>query len=211
MKYIGVLCLQGAFQEHIDHLTKCCQDNDYQVEILTVRNPEELAKCDSLIIPGGESTSMSLIAERTGMYRYLYDFVRDPAKSVWGTCAGLIYLSEQLENEGKLLKTLEILKTKVRRNAFGRQQQSFIKICDFSEFISGCSDFPAFFIRAPVIEEIFDPNEVKVLYSLENGSVVAAVQGENLLVTSFHPELALNDLRFHNWFIRRFVLKCASV
>lgn len=210
MKVIGVLALQGAFLEHANHLKKCLAANDYGVgiDVRIIKTPEELAKCDALIIPGGESTSMSLIAQRTGLYPHLYKFVHNPEKVIWGTCAGLIFLSAQLENENALVKTLGVLKVDVRRNAFGRQAQSFTKECDFSKFIPGCTDFPATFIRAPVVEEILDPIAVKSLYELPmNGKnvVVAAQQDHNILVTSFHPELAENDIRFHDWFIRQFV------
>ncbi|AJS65451.1 Sno1p [Saccharomyces cerevisiae YJM1419] len=210
MKVIGVLALQGAFLEHTNHLKRCLAENDYgiKIEIKAVKTPEDLAQCDALIIPGGESTSMSLIAQRTGLYPCLYEFVHNPEKVVWGTCAGLIFLSAQLENESALVKTLGVLKVDVRRNAFGRQAQSFTQKCDFSNFIPGCDNFPATFIRAPVIERILDPIAVKSLYELPvNGKdvVVAATQNHNILVTSFHPELADSDTRFHDWFIRQFV------
>ncbi|CAR29202.1 hypothetical protein ZYGR_0Z01230 [Zygosaccharomyces rouxii] len=206
-KTIGVLALQGAFIEHIQHLNRCIEQNSYNLKVIAVRTAEELNQCDALVIPGGESTSMSLIAQRTGMYQPLYEFVHNPSKAIWGTCAGLIYISKEVSNEKDLLKPLELLEVKVKRNAFGRQAQSFIKDCDFSSFAPGVHDFPAVFIRAPVIEEILDPKHVKPLYSLDNGLIVAAVQNENILATSFHPELAEDDIRFHDWFIKRFVIK----
>lgn len=206
-KCVGILALQGAFIEHIQHLEKCITENKYDLSVTTVKTPEELEICDALIIPGGESTSMSLIAQRTGMYPHLLKFVHDPSKAIWGTCAGLIYLSKELSNEKELVKPLNLLKVKVKRNAFGRQAQSFIKDCDFSSFIPDCTDFPTVFIRAPVIETILDPQEVLPLYTLDNGLIVAATQGKNILATSFHPELAENDSRFHDWFIKKFVLK----
>lgn len=205
-KVIGVLALQGAFIEHIQHLNCCIKDNGYDLNVIAVKTADELNKCDALIIPGGESTSMSLIAQRTGMYKHLREFVHNPAKAVWGTCAGLIYISKEVSNEKDLLQPLELLEVKVKRNAFGRQAQSFIQDCDFSSFAPGVKNFPTVFIRAPVIEEILDPKRVKPLYSLDSGLIVAAIQDENVLATSFHPELA-DDVRFHDWFIRRFVIK----
>ncbi|GCE99436.1 senecionine N-oxygenase [Zygosaccharomyces mellis] len=205
-KVIGVLALQGAFIEHIQHLNCCIDQNGYNLNVVAVRTAEELNHCDALIIPGGESTSMSLIAQRTGMYKPLYEFVRNPSKAIWGTCAGLIYISKEVSNEKELLKPLELVEIKVKRNAFGRQAQSFIQDCDFSDFAPGLHDFPTVFIRAPVIEEILDPKRVKPLYTLDNGLIVAAIQDENILATSFHPELA-DDVRFHDWFIKRFVIK----
>ncbi|CAI4725661.1 CQI_4a_G0043440.mRNA.1.CDS.1 [Saccharomyces cerevisiae] len=214
---IGVLALQGAFIEHVRHVEKCIVENrdfyEKKLSVMTVKDKNQLAQCDALIIPGGESTAMSLIAERTGFYDDLYAFVHNPSKVTWGTCAGMIYISQQLSNEAKLVKTLNLLKVKVKRNAFGRQAQSSTRICDFSNFIPYCNDFPATFIRAPVIEEVLDPEHVQVLYKLDgkdNGGqelIVAAKQKNNILATSFHPELAENDIRFHDWFIREFVLK----
>ncbi|CAI6596312.1 CBM_HP2_G0036390.mRNA.1.CDS.1 [Saccharomyces cerevisiae] len=145
---------------------------------------------------------MSLIAEKNRILRRSLRIRTQPrARLTWGTCAE------------KLVKTLNLLKVKVKRNAFGRQAQSSTRICDFSNFIPHCNDFPATFIRAPVIEEVLDPEHVQVLYKLDgkdNGGqelIVAAKQKNNILATSFHPELAENDIRFHDWFIREFVLK----
>ncbi|SMN22427.1 similar to Saccharomyces cerevisiae YFL060C SNO3 Protein of unknown function, nearly identical to Sno2p [Maudiozyma saulgeensis] len=218
-KCIGVLALQGAFIEHVHHLKRCITKygsqfyNGITIKIITVRNKEELWKCDGLVIPGGESTAMSLIAQRTGFYEDLYEFTHNPQKCVWGTCAGLIFISDILMNENHLVKTLQLLHVKVKRNAFGRQAQSFTQECDFSSFIDGCNDFQATFIRAPVIEQILDDDTVKVLYRLnkpnspQNGLIVAVKQNDNVLATSFHPELAEDDLRFHDYFIRHFMLK----
>lgn len=207
MKCVGVLALQGAFLEHVQHLERCIVDNEYDLKVITVKTPNDLSQCDALIIPGGESTSMSLIAQRTGMFTHLRKFVHDPSKATWGTCAGLIYISKELSNEKELVQPLELLQVRVKRNAFGRQAQSFIQICDFSQFIPGCHDFPAVFIRAPVIEEILDEEAVRPLFTLDDGLIVAATQGKNILATSFHPELAENDSRFHDWFLQQFVLK----
>ncbi|CAI4035798.1 hypothetical protein SMKI_08G2590 [Saccharomyces mikatae IFO 1815] len=214
---IGVLALQGAFIEHIRHVEKCIDENKDQynaeLSVIAVRDNNQLSKCDALIIPGGESTAMSLIAQRTGFYNDLHTFVHNPNKVIWGTCAGLIYLSQQLSNEADLVQTLNLLKVRVKRNAFGRQAQSSSRICDFSGFIPNCHDFPATFIRAPVIEEVLDPENVQVLYKLDGKDnsdqelIVAAKQNDNVLATSFHPELAETDTRFHDWFIREFVLR----
>lgn len=207
MKCVGVLALQGAFLEHVQHLERCVLEKEYDLKVITVKTPEELSRCDALIIPGGESTAMSLIAQRTGMFPHLRKFVHDPTKATWGTCAGLIYISKELANEKELVQPLELLQVRVRRNAFGRQAQSFIQSCNFSQFIPGCHDFPAVFIRAPVIEKILDEEAVKPLFTLDDGFIVAAAQGNNILATSFHPELAENDSRFHDWFLQQFVLK----
>lgn len=216
-KCIGILALQGAFIEHIQQFQQCIDkfSNIYNkaIRVIEVKTPQELWQCDGLVIPGGESTAMSLIAERTNLYDDLYRFVHDPNKCIWGTCAGLIFISDKLITQGNLINTLKLLHVTVKRNAFGRQAQSFIQECDFSNFIDNCNDFPATFIRAPVIDEILDTENVKILYKLnkpnspEDGLIVAVKQNDNILATSFHPELAENDLRFHNYFITEFILK----
>ncbi|ODV77394.1 SNO glutamine amidotransferase [Suhomyces tanzawaensis NRRL Y-17324] len=227
---IGVLALQGAFFEHLEFLKSIVQSPEYSAhtfQFVQVKTGEQLATCDSLVIPGGESTSISLIAERTFLLEPLLAFVRDPCKSVWGTCAGLIFLAQHLKNGKKEQKVLGGLNIEVTRNAFGRQLDSFEQVLDFSSFVPGLTDFPAVFIRAPVVSRIgvVDLAEeglisssnpildepVEVLHKLHrNGhELVVAVRQGNHLGTSFHPELS-SDLRFHKWFLDEFVLKSAS-
>ncbi|AMD20576.1 HDL168Cp [Eremothecium sinecaudum] len=207
-KVIGVLALQGAYLEHIVCLKNSILKHGFDVEVVEVRTPEELQRCDSLVIPGGESTAISQIAERTGMYQHLYDFVHSKDKSVWGTCAGLIFLANEVKNQAELLKPLRVLDVVVERNAFGRQAQSFVTDCDFSSFWDLGEAFSTVFIRAPVISKI-NSEKVQLLHKLETKSgqsLVVAVRQDNILGTSFHPELG-SDLRFHEWYIREFVLK----
>ncbi|EMG46671.1 SNO3 Probable pyridoxal 5'-phosphate synthase subunit SNO3 [Candida maltosa Xu316] len=234
---VGVLALQGAFREHIAYFNHILASNpseysEYDFKIIEVRTKEQLDTCDSLVIPGGESSSISYIAERTNFLQSLYDFVSDESKSVWGTCAGLIFLSKHLINGIEQQKTLGALNIEVSRNAFGRQIDSFEQNLDFSSFIPGCTDFPTVFIRAPVVTKILtakdelkegvlkSPNSyenkapVEVLYSLKNydgkdNELIVAVQQGHVLGTSFHPELA-DDYRFHKWFLDEFVIKRLS-
>ncbi|CCE64148.1 hypothetical protein TPHA_0G03070 [Tetrapisispora phaffii CBS 4417] len=219
---IGVLALQGAYIEHVNFLNTCIADGDYgingfDITVIEVRTSKELQKCNALVIPGGESTSMSLIARRVGIFDDLIAFVHDKNKVIWGTCAGLIFLAKKIDNvdhNADILDTLKLVDVSILRNAFGRQSQSFIKSCDFSSFINDCDDYETVFIRAPVINKILDPGTVKILYSLEyekesgevDNLIVAAKQNDNVLITSFHPELS-DDFRFHKYFIEDFVLK----
>ncbi|KAK6464817.1 SNO glutamine amidotransferase family-domain-containing protein [Scheffersomyces coipomensis] len=236
---VGALALQGAFKEHLDYFQKVIelhpqQYNHYSFKFVEVRTESELNNCHALVIPGGESTAISLIAERTHMLQPLLDFIKDESKSVWGTCAGLIFLAKQLKNGKVNQKLLGGLNVQVVRNAFGRQVNSFESKLDFSSFIKDCNDFPAVFIRAPVIDKLLtgdvnekdeeeDPNIIKslnnynnkasleVLYTLDNfdnnnNHLIVAVRQGNKLGTSFHPELATEDYRFHKWFIDEFVL-----
>ncbi|KAI5953350.1 SNO1 [Candida jiufengensis] len=224
---IGVLSLQGAFLEHELYFKKAITNNEqqylnYSFNIIQVRTKDQLNQCDSLVIPGGESSTMSYIAERTELLPHLYNFIADESKSIWGTCAGLIFLSKDILNGVKDQKCLGGLNIQVNRNAFGRQVDSFEKKLDFSEFIEGCNDFPTIFIRAPVVTKILDgefnkngnnynnPAPVEILYKLQNyhgdKELIVAVRQGRILGTSFHPELS-DDYRFHQYFIDEFVLK----
>lgn len=220
---VGVLALQGAFAEHLQYLARASESphlTKYQFQFLAVRTPPQLAQCDALVIPGGESTAMSLIAERTQMLDPLLQFVA--TKPVWGTCAGLIFLASQITNARPHQKILGGMAVEVARNAFGRQQDLFEAQCDFSSF-APISNFRTIFIRAPVVtavefSESAKPGavlanctnnaKVEVLHRLENGLVVAVRQG-NKLGTSFHPELS-HDYRFHAWFLEEFVIGIKS-
>jgi 5'-phosphate synthase pdxT subunit len=183
---IGVLAMQGAFAEHIAMLRKL------KVEALPVRLPSELEGMDGLIIPGGESTSISrLIAT----YK-LAGEVRRLAKGglpVFGTCAGMILLAREISDSD--VEPLGLMDITVRRNAFGRQKDSFE--AELAIPVLGEKPFLGIFIRAPLIEQINGKTEV--LTRLGDGTIVAARQGK-LLAAAFHPELT-DDLRFHQYFL----------
>jgi len=188
----GVLALQGSFAEHLARLRAL------GVECREVRLPEDLEGLDSLIIPGGESTTIGKLAVTFGLIEPLRRFAqRFP---VWGTCAGAIFLSRDAHRDQPLLEMMDIT---VERNAFGRQVDSF----ETNLFILGLEESPkpfhAIFIRAPLIERV--GQGVEVLASLPEGNgragakIVAARQG-HLLATSFHPELT-PDARVHRYFL----------
>ena len=224
---VGVLALQGAFIEHIKHFKGATKSgySDYEFDFIEVRTEEQLDRCDGLVIPGGESTAISLIAQRTGLLGPLMHYVKSE-RPIWGTCAGLIFLSTQVENGKPGQQLLGGMNIQVKRNAFGRQLQSFQSDLDFSSFIPLVSDFPTIFIRAPVITNVLSDIEesenidneiihskndyenkapVQILHQLDNGLIVAVRQGTKL-GTSFHPELS-DDYRFHKWFIDEFITK----
>ena len=183
---IGVLASQGAFVEHIAIL------HQLEVEALPIRLPRELAGLDGLIIPGGESTSIS----RLILDYNLISEIRNLAKSglpVFGTCAGMIVLASEISDSE--VEPLGVMDIKVRRNAFGRQRESFET--ELSIPVLGEKPFPGVFIRAPIIEQA--NSGVEILARLANGSSVATRQG-TLLASAFHPELT-DDLRFHQYFI----------
>ena len=183
---IGILASQGAYAEHISVLKQL------DVAAVPVRLPGELRGIDGLVIPGGESTAISRLLSA---YR-LGDEIKTLAGEglpVFGTCAGMILLSGDISPNQT--KTLELMDIRVRRNAFGRQRESFET--DIAVPVLGEEPYPAVFIRAPLIERCGDG--VAVLAKLNDGTIVAARQGR-LLVTSFHPELT-GDLRFHRYFL----------
>jgi 5'-phosphate synthase pdxT subunit len=187
---IGVLALQGAFTEHIKML------ENLGVKAFEVRLPKDIEGIDGLIIPGGESTTIGKLAVR---YK-LVDPIKALAKAgkpIWGTCAGMILLAKEIGRKQPLIGIMDIV---VRRNAFGRQIDSFevdIPISSLEKISKGKKPFRAIFIRAPLIEKVGP--EVEVLARLEDGTIVAARQN-NLLVTAFHPELT-DDARFHRYFL----------
>ncbi|KAK9379241.1 SNO glutamine amidotransferase family-domain-containing protein [Kockiozyma suomiensis] len=166
MVTIGVLALQGAFIEHINHLQKAAKSAKsgslvagVQIKAVQVRTVEQLKSVDALILPGGESTSISLIAERTGLLVPLQEFVRIKRKPVWGTCAGLILLSDQASKATKGgQKLVGGLHVRCQRNHFGRQTESFS--CDLALPFIDPNDpddrFSAMFIRAPIIDRLLD-------------------------------------------------------
>ena len=184
---IGVLALQGDFAEHGAALRRL------DVEAIEVRLPRDLESLDGLVIPGGESTTISKLLK---IYELLQP-IRQRAKdgmALMGTCAGAIVMAKQaigLDEEN-----LDLMDITVRRNAFGRQVDSF----EASLPVAALGDHPyrAVFIRAPLIEDV-RPG-VEVLARLEDGTIVAARQG-NLLALAFHPELT-SDPRFHAYFLQ---------
>ncbi len=183
---IGVLASQGAFAEHIAML------HQLEVEVLPVRLLQELEGLDGLVIPGGESTSISKL-----MLDYnLMSEIRNLAKNglpIFGTCAGMILLANEISDSG--VELLRVMNITVRRNAFGRQRDSFET--ELSIPVLGEKLFLGVFIRAPII--VRANNEVEILAKLADGTSVAARQG-NLLASAFHPELT-DDLRLHQYFL----------
>ncbi|KAI1775772.1 SNO glutamine amidotransferase [Hypoxylon cercidicola] len=165
MVTVGVLALQGGFSEHLGSLRKAAayissrSPSTPNVNLIEVRTPEQLARCDALVIPGGESTTLSLVAAQSGLLDPLREFVKVTKKPTWGTCAGLIFLSEQASAAKKggqeLIGGLDV---KVHRNHFGRQRESFVTDLDLP-FLSQkdgiqAAPFPAVFIRAPVVDHV---------------------------------------------------------
>lgn len=193
MMQIGVLALQGDFAEHITVLKQL------GVSAREVRLPAELDGLDGLIIPGGESTTIGKLAVEFGLLEPLHRFgTHNP---VWGTCAGAIILSKDATKAKNGQPLLGLMDITIRRNAFGRQVDSFEILLDVPALATLADENPPFsavFIRAPLIESL-DAEDVQALASLGDGTIVAAQQG-HWLATSFHPELTHDD-RFHRYFL----------
>ena len=186
MKKIGVLALQGAFAEHIALLLRL------DAEAFPIRLPRELEGLDGLVIPGGESTTISKLM---GEYDFMTPLSRlcNEGFPIMGTCAGMILLSKKMVDLG--VEPLGAMDIEVRRNAFGRQVDSFE--ADLEIPAIGEPRFHGVFIRAPSIQRAGDG--VAVLARLPDGSGVAARQG-HMLALAFHPELT-DDLRLHSYFL----------
>ena len=163
-------------------------------DAVEVRLPEQLADLDGLIIPGGESTTIGKIAVQYGLIEPIRQMVK-AGKPVWGTCAGMIMLAKDVGTRQPLVSVMDV---HVKRNAFGRQVDSFETDLNIPALDNGSTaPFHAIFIRAPLISAV--GAHVQVLAKLDDGTIVAAREG-NLLATSFHPELT-HDPRFHKYFV----------
>jgi 5'-phosphate synthase pdxT subunit len=188
---IGVFALQGDVREHLRML------GDLGVEAISVRRTSELEACDGLVIPGGESTTMAKLARTFDLFEPIRQRVKD-GMPAFGTCAGMIMLADRIEDGAHDQETLGGLDITVRRNAFGRQVDSFEGDLDFARL-----DAPvhAIFIRAPWVEGVGDTVEVlaRVEQGQAAGRIVAVRQGP-LMATSFHPEVG-GDSRIHGLFV----------
>jgi 5'-phosphate synthase pdxT subunit len=200
-----VLALQGDVREHLATLP------ELGAEAVTVRRPEELAAVDALVVPGGESTTMAKLAARFGLLGPLRDAVAG-GLPVYGSCAGMIMLADRLLDAPADQVTVGGLDVTVRRNAFGRQVDSFESQVE----IDGVAGGPvhAVFIRAPWVEQAGEGVQVlgRVVGGPADGRIVAVRQG-NLVATSFHPELT-GDRRVHALFVdivRRHLAEQAGV
>lgn len=181
---IGILGFQGAIIEHRRHIEKLGH------EAVNVRYPEQLEELKGIILPGGESTTMGKLLVRTGMMEPLRRKIEN-GLPVWGTCAGMILLAKELENDPA--RHLAVMDICVRRNAYGTQIDSF----DTVSVIPAVAEqaVPLVFIRAPYVTKA--GKNVEVLCRID-GHIVAARE-DNMLVTSFHPEL-MEDSAFHRYF-----------
>ena len=194
---IGITGIQGAISEHVFSMKITLQKANIPGEIIIIKNPNQIDEVDGLVIPGGESTTISKILYQSGIYNAILRRLNENNLPIMGTCAGCILLASELVDNSKEVKLLSAIDMKVKRNAFGRQRESFehnIQIKDFSE------PFNAVFIRAPIIENVW--GGCKILAKIDKKIVM--VKQNNLLALSFHPELT-DDFRIHNYFLNMLV------
>jgi 5'-phosphate synthase pdxT subunit len=182
---IGVLALQGDVREHISTLSQL------ECEPVEVRKASDLSNLDGLIIPGGESTTISKLLDIFDIRNPILEFIKS-GKAVFGTCAGMITLANEVLDSAAGQKSLGVMDISVRRNAFGSQLDSFEDQIDFDG-----AKINVAFIRAPIVEKV--GKGVQVLASLQDGRVVA-VRQDNLLATSFHPEIT-GETFVHQYFL----------
>ncbi|KAA1478440.1 glutamine amidotransferase subunit pdxT [Dentipellis sp. KUC8613] len=216
---IGILALQGAFAEHQAMLQKLSSKT--KVVVMQVRTAEELAACDALVIPGGESTTIALLAKLSGLLEPLREFVR--THPVWGTCAGAILLAQAVANPKQggqeLLGGVSVT---IARNGWGSQVESFEAQLEVEGMRNPEVPFTGVFIRAPVILSLLPAPEgqpIRPIARLPAGLLPPALAGGNAehdqtivglrqghhLLTTFHPELT-HDNRFHEYFVQECVV-----
>ena len=187
---IGALALQGAFREHIRAFERL------GARAKEIRQLKDLDGIDGVVLPGGESTTIGKLLVDLEILNPLIEKIK-AGMPVFGTCAGLILLCEDIEDSSQ--PRIGLLKARVKRNAFGSQVDSFEEFLPIPEL--GAIPYPAVFIRAPLITRVAP--EIRVLASVTQGEATQTVacRQDNILATSFHPELT-NDARFHEYFLK---------
>lgn len=193
---IGVIGLQGAVSEHLDATRRAMKKLGIQGEVLWVGRSEQLVGVDGVIIPGGESTTIGKLMQRTGTFERVKQLA-ESGTPILGTCAGLVVLAkrgdEQVMRTGQPL--LGLMDIAVVRNAFGRQRESFE--ADLKIPLLGEKPFRCVFIRAPAVKEVWGDAEIIAEFQ---GKIVGVRQG-NMIAVALHPELT-HDIRLHEYFLR---------
>ena len=181
---VGVVAVQGAFEEHCSALGKL------GVSVKEIRSPSDLSpNIDGLIFPGGESTAQGKLLRESGLFDMILPMIKG-GLPVYGTCAGMVLLAKRIENDER--KHFAVMDITVKRNAYGRQLGSFVTTGAFGDM----GKIPMYFIRAPYISSV---GKDVVVLSSESGAITAAREA-NMLVTSFHPEVT-DDLTVHSYFL----------
>ena len=191
---VGILALQGDISEHKSALSAAMSELCLSGSVIEVRRAGQLDSVDALLFPGGESTTISKQMKSTGLWDAIIRFA-ESGKPVMGTCAGCILLSRDVldDNRSEKIDTLALMDIGIKRNAFGRQRESFERALSIKGFEGS---FTGIFIRAPAI--VSAGENVEILAEIPEGVVMA--RQNNLLALTFHPELA-DDTRVHEYFL----------
>jgi len=191
---IGVIGIQGAISEHISTMKNTLEKTNTPGKVFAIRSKEKIKEINAIIIPGGESTTISKVLYKTGLHDEILKLIIERNLPVMGTCAGCVLLAKELKGDIKDIRLLESMDMQVERNVFGRQKESFEQKIQ----IKGLDKpYNAVFIRAPAIKKVW--GKCEILAKIDN-EIVMAKQG-NLLALSFHPELT-DDLRVHEYFLK---------
>lgn len=192
---IGVLALQGDVEEHAQAALKAAGELGISAQVVEVKAPRDLSAVDALILTGGESTTISLLASRAGLKEAVRDAINSGAPTL-ATCAGMIYLARRIRGGTPRQTSLEVLDVEVLRNAFGRQRESF----EAKLAVEGFGEVEAVFIRAPAATSVWgSARSIASLTHKSLGEISVAVKQNNVLATAFHPELSTTA--FHKWLI----------
>ena len=180
---VGILALQGDVREHIEILRKL------NAESVKVKLPQDLEDIDALIIPGGESTTIGMLIKKYNLDTKIREKYTK-GMPIYGTCAGAILLAKNIENSRQ--PKLSLIDIEIERNAYGRQAESF----EAELNIKKIGKFKGIFIRAPIVKTVYDGVEILA----EHNNFPVMIKQDNILITTFHPELT-NDLRVHKYFL----------
>jgi len=190
---IGIIGIQGAISEHINSIKYVLKKNNIPGNVFIIKNKDEIKKIDGLLIPGGESTTISKIMDKSKIFNQIMKRIDNDDLPIMGTCAGCVLLSTKISDNNEGIKPLSAIQMQVKRNAFGRQKDSF----ETNITINGLSaPYKAIFIRAPIIEKIW--GKCELLSKIDNKIVMA--RQNNYLAITFHPELT-EDIRIHKYFL----------
>ena len=174
-------------------MTRTLKEKNVKGTVFVVRHKEQISGIDGLIIPGGESTTISRVLHKSGIYDEILKRVKESNLPIMGTCAGCVILAKEITDHAAEIEPLHLMDMHVKRNAFGRQKESFEQPININSFIQ---PYHAVFIRAPIITKVW--GTCKVLAKIDKKIVMA--RQDNLLASSFHPELT-DDLRIHEYFL----------
>lgn len=190
---IGVLSFQGAVSEQKGSIIRTFNEANIDGKVRLVKEKKDINEIDALIIPGGESTTISRILLKSGIYEIILQRIEENDLPILGTCAGCVLLAKEIVNNDNDIRLLHAVDMRVERNAFGRQKESFEKDIKIKGF---AKPYNAVFIRAPIIRKVW--GDCKILSKI--GEKIIAARQEKFLALSFHPELT-SDFRIHRYFL----------